>query len=135
MSIKKLKIIFILLIIFLIWLTVFNLLNDLSYVNQDDKSLIWLPEKSIALFMSHRPFSRDYTVYYLDGINIYGSEQSMRPDISDAAMFYSSNYHNDLNVYVWIFELLLLIIIIILSKYIKKTNKIKNKDINNYNEK
>lgn len=120
MSKNKLKIIFILLIIFLIWLTGFNLLNDLSYINQEDKSLIWLPEKSIALFMNHRPFSRDYTVYYLDGINIYGSEQSMRPDISDAAMFYSSNYHNDLNIYIWIFELILLIGIIIFSRYIKR---------------
>lgn len=43
MNIKKLKIIFILLVLLLVWLTGFNLLHDLSYINQEDKSLIWLP--------------------------------------------------------------------------------------------
>ncbi len=126
MNIKKLKIISILLIIFLVWLTWINLFYDFNYINQEDKSLIGLSEKNIALFMSQRPFSSGYTVYYLDGINIYGSEQSMRPDTSDSARFHGSNYHNDLNKYIWLFELLLLIGIIVFSKYIKKleNNKI-----------
>lgn len=126
MNTKKLKIIFTLLIVFLIWLTLINLFYDFNYINQKDKSLIGLSEKNIALFMSQKPFSRDYTVYYLDGINIYSSEQSMRPDIGDSAKFHGSNYHNDLNRYIWIFELILLIGIIIFSRYIKK---LKNNEI------
>lgn len=126
MSIKKLKIIFILLVLLLVWLTGINLFYNLNYINQEDKSLIDLPEKNIALFMSQRPFSRDYTVYYLDGINIYGLEQSIRYQDSDSSEFYYSNNSNHLNKYLWIFELLLLIGIIVFSRYIKKceNNKI-----------
>ena len=120
MNIKKSKIFFRLLVLFLILLTWVNLFYSFYYINQETKSLIGLPEKSISLFISQRPLSRSYTVYYLDGINIYSSEQSMRPDTSDSAKFYGSNNSNGLNKYLWIFELLLLIGIIIFSKYIKK---------------
>ena len=120
MNIKKLKIFFRLLVLFLVLLTWVNLFYSFYYINQETKSLIGLPEKSIALFISQRPLSRSYTVYYLDGINIYSSEQSIRPDTSDSAKFHGSNNSNGLNKYLWIFELLLLIGIIIFSKYIKK---------------
>lgn len=70
--------------------------------------------------MSHRPFSKDYTVYYLEGINIYGIELSISSLRINEVNFYSNNYHNDLNRYIWIFELILLIGIIMFSRYIKK---------------
>lgn len=106
------------LITLLILLTFFNLLNDFNYINVQDKYLIGLNNYH-TLFMHSRPFSKKYTVYYINDIFISNQSFYITPDGSNSGKFYSSNYHNDLNIYIWLFELVLLINIIFLKKYKK----------------